>query len=143
VIQSVLVGTDGSERAGRAVNTAVDVAKGQGAKLLLVAAFRDEDTHWESIASSAKVGSGNLREAAEQVLMRSARHAEERGVEVDWEARGGHPADVLLDIAGSRGVDLIVVGNKGMSGARRYLLGGVADKVSHHAPCSVMIVRTD
>jgi nucleotide-binding universal stress UspA family protein len=125
------------------VNTAVDVAKGQGAKLLLVAAFRDEDTHWESLASSAKVASGNLREAAEQLLMRSARRAEERGVEVDWEARGGHPADVLLDIAGSREVDLIVVGNKGMSGARRYLLGGVADKVSHHAPCSVMIVRTD
>ena len=143
MIQSVLVGTDGSERAERAVNTAVDVAKGQGATLLIVAAFRDEDTHWESIASSAKVGSGNLREAAEQVLMRSARHAEERGVKADWEARGGHPADVLLDIAGSRGVDLIVVGNKGMSGARRYLLGGVADKVSHHAPCSVMIVRTD
>jgi nucleotide-binding universal stress UspA family protein len=143
VIQSVLVGTDGSERAGRAVSAAIDVAKGQGAKLLIVAAFRDEDTHWEGLASSAKVSTGNLREAAEQVLMRSARHAEEQAVEVDWEARGGHPADVLLDIAGSREVDLIVVGNKGMSGARRYLLGGVADKVSHHAPCSVMIVRTD
>jgi nucleotide-binding universal stress UspA family protein len=143
VIQSVLVGTDGSDRAQRAVDAAVDVAKGQGAKLLLVAAFRDEDTHWESLASSAKASIGNLREAAEQVLMRSARHAEGQGVEVDWEARGGHPADVLLDLATERKVDLVVVGNKGMSGARRYLLGGVADKVSHHAPCSVMIVRTD
>ena len=62
---------------------------------------------------------------------------------MDWEARRGHPADVILDIAAERGVDLIVVGNKGMTGARRYLLGGVADKISHHAPCSVMIVRTD
>jgi nucleotide-binding universal stress UspA family protein len=40
-------------------------------------------------------------------------------------------------------VDVIVVGNKGMGGTRRFFLGGVADKVSHHAPCSVMIVRTD
>ena len=77
------------------------------------------------------------------MLTRSARHAEEQGVEVDWEARPGHPADVILDIASERGVDLIVVGNKGMTGARRYLLGGVSDKISHHAPCSVMIVRTD
>ena len=141
---SVLVGTDGSERAGRAVDVAVDIAKGQGATLVLVAAFRDEDAHWETISGSARGRRRrSLREAAEQVLMRSARHAEERGVEVDWEARGGHPADVLLDIAAERAIDLIVVGNKGMSGARRYLMGGVSDKVSHHAPCSVMIVRTD
>jgi nucleotide-binding universal stress UspA family protein len=144
VIQSVLVGTDGSERAQRAVSTAADVAKRQDATLVIVAAFRDEDTHWESISGSAAVTTGNLREAAEQVLMRSARHAEEHGVkQVDWEARGGHPADVLLDVAAERKVDLIVVGNKGMTGARRYFLGGVSDKVSHHAPCSVMIVRTD
>ena len=144
MIQSVLVGTDGSERAGRAVSAAVDVAKGQDATLLLVAAFRDEDTHWETISGSGAVGVGSLREAAEQVLMRSARLAEDRGVkQVDWEARGGHPADVILDVAAERGIDLIVVGNKGMTGARRYFLGGVSDKVSHHAPCSVMIVRTD
>jgi nucleotide-binding universal stress UspA family protein len=64
-------------------------------------------------------------------------------VEVEWEARPGHPADVILDIAQEQGAWLIVVGNKGMTGARRYLLGGVADKLSHHAPCNVMIVRTD
>jgi nucleotide-binding universal stress UspA family protein len=142
MIRTVLVGTDGSDRAERAVSTAADVAKGQGARLLIVAAFRPEDSHWERISSAASVATGHLHEAAEQVLMRSARHAEERGVEVEWEAHGGNPADVLIDTAAERGVDLIVVGNKGMGGARRYLMGAVADKVSHHAPCSVMIVRT-
>ena len=143
MIQSVLVGTDGSERAQCAVSAAVDVAKGQDATLLIVAAFRDEDTHWETISGSAAVAVGNLSEAAEQVLMRSARHAEERGVkQVDWEARGGHPADVILDIAAERSIDLIVVGNKGMTGAKRFLLGSVPNKVSHHAPCSVLIIRT-
>jgi nucleotide-binding universal stress UspA family protein len=141
---SILVGTDGSERAERAVAAAVDMAKNQGASLLIVAAFRDEDAHWEGIQSSRAVSTGNLRDAAENVLVRSARHAEEAGLkDVEWEAHPGHPADVLLDVAKDRKVDVIVVGNKGMGGTRRFFLGGVADKVSHHAPCSVMIVRTD
>lgn len=140
---SVLVGTDGSPRAERAVQEAIDLAKGQGASLFLVAAFPGGEAHWEPIQSSARVTKGDLRAVAEQVLMRSARHAEEQGVEVEFEARAGHPADVILDVATERDVDLIVIGNKGMAGAKRYLLGGVPNKVSHHAPCSVMIVRTD
>ena len=57
-------------------------------------------------------------------------------------AREGDPADAILDVAEELGADLIVVGNKGMSGAKRFLLGSVPNKVSHHAPCSVLIVRT-
>ena len=45
-------------------------------------------------------------------------------------------------MAEERGADLIVVGNKGMTGARRFLLGSVPNKISHHAPCSVLIIRT-
>jgi nucleotide-binding universal stress UspA family protein len=45
-------------------------------------------------------------------------------------------------VAEERGSDLIVVGNKGMTGAKRFLLGSVPNKVSHHAPCSVLIIRT-
>jgi nucleotide-binding universal stress UspA family protein len=130
-------------RAERAVQQAIDLAKAQGASLLLVAAFPDKETYSEPIPSSAKVGTGDLHAVAEQVLMRSARPAEDQGVEVEFEARAGHPADVILDVATERGVDLIVIGNKGMAGTKRYLLGGVPNKISHHAPCSVMIVRTD
>ena len=64
------------------------------------------------------------------------------GVEVETFAREGDPADAILDVAEERDADLIVVGNKGMTGARRFLLGSVPNKVSHHAPCSVLIVRT-
>jgi nucleotide-binding universal stress UspA family protein len=142
MISSVLVGTDGSERAERAVKAAVAVAKGMKARLVLVAAFPEREAA-ERVQSGATAVGGSLRAVADQVLTRSARHAEEEGVEVDWEARPGNPADVILDIASERAVDLIVVGNKGMTGARRYFLGGVSDKISHHAPCSVIIVRTD
>ena len=51
-------------------------------------------------------------------------------------------ADAILDIAEEQGCDLIVVGNRGMTGAKRFLLGSVPNKISHHAPCSVLIVRT-
>jgi nucleotide-binding universal stress UspA family protein len=143
VFSSVLVGTDGSDRAERAVHAAVDVAKALSARLVLVAAFR-EGGHSEMIPGGASTTKGDMRTVAEQMLIRSARHAEREGLtDVDWEARQGHPADVIIDLAIERGADLIVVGNKGMTGARRYVLGGVADKISHHAPCSVMIVRTD
>ena len=54
-------------------------------------------------------------------------------------ARQGEPADAILDVAEEENADLIVVGNKGMTGAKRFLLGSVPNKVSHHAPCSVLI----
>jgi nucleotide-binding universal stress UspA family protein len=57
-------------------------------------------------------------------------------------AREGDPADAILDVAEELAAELIVVGNKGMTGAKRFLLGSVPNRVSHHAPCSVMIVRT-
>ena len=61
---------------------------------------------------------------------------------VETYARQGDPADAILDVAEERDADLIVVGNKGMTGAKRFLLGSVPNKVSHHAPCSVLIIRT-
>ena len=66
----------------------------------------------------------------------------EAGVEVETYAREGDPADAILDVAEEQNADLIVVGNKGMTGAKRFLLGSVPNKVSHHAPCSVLIIRT-
>ena len=70
------------------------------------------------------------------------RASQEAGVEVETFAREGDPADAILDVAEERDADLIVVGNKGMTGAKRFLLGSVPNKVSHHAPCSVLIIRT-
>jgi nucleotide-binding universal stress UspA family protein len=143
VFNSILVGTDGSPRAERAVDAAVALAKSQGSHICLVAAYAETQPFRESVQSTSKVVVGHLREAAEAVLSRAARRAEEAGVPVEYEARVGDPADVLLDVAAERGVDLIVIGNKGMTGARRYWLGNVPNKISHHAEASVMIVRTD
>jgi nucleotide-binding universal stress UspA family protein len=56
--------------------------------------------------------------------------------------REGDPADAIIDAAEEEGADLIVVGNRGMQGAKRFLLGSVPNRVAHHAPCSVLIVHT-
>ena len=84
----------------------------------------------------------NPREDVDATLPRPPRRSRRPGVEVETYARQGDPADAILDVAEERDADLIVVGNKGMTGAKRFLLGSVPNKVSHHAPCSVLIIRT-
>jgi nucleotide-binding universal stress UspA family protein len=84
----------------------------------------------------------NPREDVSATLAEAAKALEAQGIQVETHAREGDPADAILDVAEEQGADLIVVGNKGMTGAKRFLLGSVPNKVSHHAPCSVMIIRT-
>ncbi len=84
----------------------------------------------------------NHREDVDNTLEEAADNARGAGVDVMVFARQGDPADAILDVAEETGSDLIVVGNKGMTGAKRFLLGSVPNKISHHAPCSVLIIRT-
>jgi len=78
-----------------------------------------------------------------KVLRAAQQEAEAAGVQaVETFARQGDAADAIIDVAEEQRADLIVVGNKGMTGAKRFLLGSVPNKVSHHAPCSVLVVRT-
>jgi nucleotide-binding universal stress UspA family protein len=84
----------------------------------------------------------NSREDVDATLEAAAELAREADVAVNTYARQGDPADAVLDVAEELEADLIVLGNKGMTGAKRFLLGSVPNKVSHHAPCSVLIVRT-
>jgi nucleotide-binding universal stress UspA family protein len=143
---SIVVGTDGSDTAKEAVRQAKELAKSLGAKMHLVSAYEPvpagrleqerhqvpEDLQWMV----------NPREDVAATLKDAAEGIEADGVEVEIHSREGDPADAILDVAEEQNADLIVVGNKGMTGARRFLLGSVPNKVSHHAPCSVMIIRT-
>jgi nucleotide-binding universal stress UspA family protein len=146
MFRSIVVGTDGSDTAKEAVRQAVELAKSVGASVDLVSAYepvgttrlREErrevpqDMEWMV----------NPREDVNATLKDAASDMQDEGVEVSIFAREGDPADAILDVAEERGADLIVVGNKGMTGAKRFLLGSVPNKVSHHAPCSVLIIRT-
>jgi nucleotide-binding universal stress UspA family protein len=141
--RSIVVATDGSEPAESAVREAIRIAAGEGARLHVVTAYPDPHMFRERIASGATEVPVKLRGVAESVLARAAREAEDAGVEVETHAREGDPAEAIIDLANEQQADLIVVGNRGLTGIRRFLLGSVSSKVSEHASSSVMIVRPD
>jgi nucleotide-binding universal stress UspA family protein len=144
--ERIVVGTDGSETAKEAVRQAADLARKVGASLDLVSAYepvsqsRLREERREVPEDLAHVVSPS--EDVDATLSDAARVIESDGVAVTTHARQGDPADAILDVAEEQNADLIIVGNKGMTGAKRFLLGSVPNKVSHHAPCSVLIVRT-
>ena len=146
MFRSIVVGTDGSDTAKKAVTEAIDLAKSVGAAVSVVSAYEPvpqarlrEEAHQTPDDLQWMI---NPREDVDATLRGAAEAAREGGVEAETYARPGDPADAILDVAEEQGADLIVVGNKGMTGARRFLLGSVPNRVSHHAPCSVLIIRT-
>jgi nucleotide-binding universal stress UspA family protein len=158
----VLVGTDGSPTAMRAVTAASRLAKSLDAHELIVCAHEPlSDQEREQLASDpndpvAQWGAGGSSKGtpdefrwriagaaqAEDVLERAAERAAKEGVEAEVRAPEGHPAEVLCSIAKDESYDVIVVGSVGMTGARRFMLGNVPHRVSHSAPTDVLILRT-
>lgn len=142
----IVVGTDGSETAAEAVRQAVDLAKLAGAQLSIVSAYEPVSkrrVEAEKLDAPADVQYEiGPREDVNIVLDSAAADAKKQGVEVQTHPVEADPAEAILNVAEETNADLIVVGNKGMTGARRFLLGSVPNNVSHHAPCSVIIVRT-
>jgi nucleotide-binding universal stress UspA family protein len=146
VFTRIVVGTDGSETAAEAVRQAIDLAKLAGSRLSIISAYepvpkrRLEGEKQDAPADvQHEIGP---REDVNLVLDAAATVAKQAGVEVQTHPVEGDPAEAILNVAEETDADLIVVGNKGMTGARRFLLGSVPNNVSHHAPCAVMIVRT-
>jgi nucleotide-binding universal stress UspA family protein len=143
---SIVVGTDGSDTARQAVRQAVDLARQLGAQLQIVSAY--EPVPRSRLREEAQQAPEDLqwmvneREDVDATLREAASEAERAGVTASVYSRQGDPADAILDVAEEQAADLIVVGNTGMTGAKRFLLGSVPNKVSHHAPCSVLIIRT-
>ena len=143
--QSIVVGTDGSPTAERAVGQAAKLARACGARVHVVSAYRPAGaTHVRGREDAPEMRAVQPApdDEVNTILAHAAAVFRSEGVEAECHARRGDPADVLLSAAEDHGADLIVVGNRGMSGAKRFLLGSVPDKISHHASCSVMILHT-
>ena len=140
----IVVGTDGSDGARAAVLEAARLAKGMQMRMVVVSAYGATSSFAtmspEGAAAYAAVDDG--REGAEEALRLAEQDLETSGVECEMRCVGGAAADTLVDVAKLEGADTIVVGSRGMRGPRR-LLGSVPNAVSHRAPCSVLIVRTD
>jgi len=139
VSESIVVGTDGSDTAKRAVAEAVRLAKALGAELHVVSAYEPlRGVHVEPSAEVAPLPD----DLVDSTLAQAAAVGRFSDVPVSTHAVRGDPADALVDLAEEVKASLIVVGNQGMHGAKR-ILGSVPNTVSHKARCNVLIVATD
>lgn len=125
-VERVLVATDRSETADRAVGWAAELAGRYGAELVVV---------------QVRGPSGDAATGAEEDLSTLARElAGERGRALL--VAGDDPSQAIVDAAEAEDVDVVVVGNVGMSGRREFLLGNVPNRVSHLSRRTVVIVNT-
>ena len=143
MIETIAVGTDGSETASKAVDFALDLAEKYGSHVVVASSYRpvreDRLKQEQKDAPADIQWSINPMEDVNAALQDVEEKAKARGLETTSEAREGDPADVLCEIAEKHNADLLVVGNRGM---QRRVLGSVPNSVSHKAPCSVVIVKT-
>jgi nucleotide-binding universal stress UspA family protein len=143
MFRSIVVGTDGSETADIALRRAIELAALTGGKLHVVSAYDPAPARVggnKPVAEAAEwsVGSDFKVEA---VLQRAEAEANAGSIDFEVHAPKGDAADSLIAAAKEHDADVIVLGSRGMKGARR-VLGSVPNKVSHNAPCDVLIVQT-
>lgn len=139
---TIVVATDGSETAAKAVSVAADLAHRAGAAVHLVKAYQPNTGVMAVpiagvVAGDSGVSDALLAKEAQEVLTEAARPFD--GLVVNQHAVGGPPANVIVSIAEQVQADLIVVGSKGMN---RRILGSVPNSVAHNAPCAVLVVKT-
>jgi nucleotide-binding universal stress UspA family protein len=145
---NIVVGTDGSDTATKAVCSAADLAAIASANLVVVSAYRpvpEERLRSERAGAPADVAyMVNRQEDVDRILDNARNLAESRGVKkVITEGVDSGPSEAIIDVAERMGAELIVVGSQGMTGAKRFLLGSVPNRIAHHSPCDVLIIKTD
>jgi nucleotide-binding universal stress UspA family protein len=140
---SIVVGTNGSATADIALERAVALAKITGAALHVVSAYEPAPAHVSGSRPAAEVAEFPVTPhfKVDAVLDRAADIAQGGGIEIHAHGPRGDAADAILSVAEETNADLIILGSKGMQGARR-VLGSVPNSVSHKAPCDVLIVQT-
>jgi nucleotide-binding universal stress UspA family protein len=141
-MSAFVLGTDGSRPAEAAVEKVIELVRGDGVTVHLVCAYPGRST-LERLGLSARQEPVDMRGVAADVLGRAELRFREAGFAVEKHAREGDPAQTIIDVADEHNADLIVVGARGTTGLRRFTLGSVAGKLSHHAPSSLLIVRED
>jgi nucleotide-binding universal stress UspA family protein len=146
--QKIVVGTDGSAGANVAVDAAIELARLTGARLHVV---HVHNVVTASLATGAELGvppvdivevNEAIHTEGQVICDHAIARADRAGVQAETHCMGGHATEELLRVASTVSADLIVVGNRGMSGMRRFVLGSVPNKVAHHCPTSVLIVDT-
>jgi len=138
----VVVGIDGSEQSLHAAKAATALARKNQARLTIVTVVRPPEGWWGIVGSPppADVLTASMSEAQQSILDETVEGLDLDGIE--WEAieEIGEPAAALSDVCREQEADLLVVGRRGAGIVERMVMGSVADRVAHYAPCPVLIV---
>jgi nucleotide-binding universal stress UspA family protein len=139
---SLLLGYDGSENAGRALDRAIALASVNKAPLRIVVAVNTILTVYGPSAPYYPPGyQAQVMKEGKALLDFAVKRANDAGVKVSGSVEDGHPAEIILDLSESEGIDLVVLGRRGISGLERFLLGGVSSSVVSHSKCDVLVVK--
>jgi len=140
--KTVVVGVDGSPESIDATKVAVDLARSQSAKLIIVTVVRPPEGWWGIVGSppTAEALGDSLTQAQRDILDLVLRSADLTDVEYETQEEIGEPASRLVSVCSETGADLLVVGRRGAGLLRRLVVGSVANHVVQEAPCPVLVV---
>ena len=147
--KNIVVGTDGSKTAEIAVRHATMLAKSSDATLHIVHAFQPVSVHVAALSASSggpvidlEPLNVAINDSARLVCAAAGTDAVAQGIRVELHSVSDDPCGALISVAEKVEADLLVVGNRGMVGVKRFMLGNVPNKISHRSPCSLLIVNT-
>jgi nucleotide-binding universal stress UspA family protein len=140
----ILVGLDGSEYSLKALEFAIDLAKKYHSQLVLVHVVLRQIYAINPPEAGILAGTAIVRELEAEgkaILVKAEETVKAQGLPIEVRLRQGVPAEELLRASVDEKADLLVLGSRGLSQVKAFLLGSVSDKVSHHARCPTLIVR--
>jgi len=138
--RKILLAYDGSEGANRALEVGVELARIHGAELWALA-VQERLPRFSGTIDEVQEEKEFANQQYGELLAQARTQAQAAGVDLKTLMRAGHPAQTIISAAKEGNFDLILVGHTGLSGVWAAFLGTTAEKVSRHAPCSVLIVR--
>jgi nucleotide-binding universal stress UspA family protein len=141
-VNTIVVGVDGSEGGNRAAEKAVAMARLNGAKLLLTTVVRTPEGWWGigGAPPTPEALSTALIEGQQQILDEVVKSLDLEGVDYDTIQELGDPANRIIAVCEEQNADLLVIGRRGAGLVERVILGSVADRLCHHAPCPLLLV---
>ena len=154
MIDKILVAVDSSERNKSVFDSAISLAQSTGATLMLLHVLSEDEAGYPILPTYAyypilddhdydvyKEQLAKHKQWGLDLLQRLTAKAAEAGVDAEYSQLTGNPGRMICELASNWSADLILVGSRGLKGLKEMFLGSVSNYITHHAPCSVLIVR--
>ena len=154
MLHKILVAVDYSQTSEPVFNSAVSLAKTTGASLMIMHVLGEDEPGFPVIPSYTyypvlddydynlyQKQYEDYKQEGIKFLQQKNKAAKAAGIKSEFIQLTGNPGRAICKLAFTRSVDLVVVGSRGLKGLKEMFLGSVSNYVTHHAPCSVLIIR--